>query len=199
MLSRTLMSLVLMRIVAACGTSAVAAYGIGTRFHMILLMPSFALGNSAATLVGQNLGAGKPARANTAAWLATGIGMAIMAVSALALYLWAPQLVRCFDGNPAVVSIGSTFLRIASPFYVFASMGIILGRALIGAGDSMGPMITTIAGLWGVQVPLAILLPRLVTPPTSGIWWSVAAALAVNGALTTAWFQTGRWRAKRLG
>lgn len=199
MLSRTLMSLVLMRIVAGCGTIAVAAYGIGTRFHMILLMPSFALGNAAATLVGQNLGAGKPRRAQASAWLATGVGMTIMAASALLLYRLAPSLVSTFDDNASVVEIGVALLRIASPFYIFASMGIIFGRALIGAGDTMGPMVTTILGLWGIQVPLAIFLSRTVTPATTGIWWSVAAALTANGIMTTAWFQTGRWKRKKIG
>ena len=198
MLSRTLMSLVLMRIVAACGTAALAAYGIGVRFHMILLMPSFALGNAAATLVGQNLGAGKPARANASAWLATAVGMAIMAVSALALFLYAPALIRCFDSSAPVVETGATFLRIVSPFYVFATAGIVLGRALVGAGDSVGPMVTTIIGLWGIQVPLAVALSRIVTPPTTGIWWSIAVALAANGLMTAAWFMTGRWKTKRI-
>ena len=198
MLSRSIMSLVLMRIVAFYGTSAVAAYGIGVRFHMILLMPCFALGNAAATLVGQNLGARKPARAQASAWLAVAVAAAILAGSAVALFAFAPFCIGFFDPSPPVVEIGVAFLRIASPFYVFAALGIVLGRALVGAGDAVGPMVTTIIGLWGIQVPLAIVLSKAVTPATTGIWWSIAVALAANGLMTAAWFQTGRWKTRRI-
>jgi putative MATE family efflux protein len=193
MLSRSLMSAVLMRIVAGCGMVAVAAYGIGSRLHMIVLMPAFTLGNAAATLVGQNLGAHKPERAARVAWLATGLDVIIMFVSAVVLVTWAPALIRMFDSNAEVVREGTSYLRVTSFFYVTAAFSIVLGRALQGAGDTVAPMITTIVGLWGVQVPLAILLSRWVTPPTLGIWWSVGAALVVNGLMVMVWFRTGRW------
>jgi putative MATE family efflux protein len=193
MLSRSLMSAVLMRIVAGCGMVAVAAYGIGSRLHMIVLMPAFTLGNAAATLVGQNLGAHKPERAARVAWLATGLDVVIMVVSAAVLVAFAPALIRVFDANAEVVREGTSYLRVTSFFYVTAAFSIVLGRALQGAGDTLAPMVATIVGLWGVQVPLAILLSRWVTPPTLGIWWSVGVALTVNGLMVTVWFRTGRW------
>lgn len=196
MLSRSLMSAVLMRVVAHCGMAAVAAYGIGARLHMIVLMPAFTLGNAAATLVGQNLGARQPERAARVAWLAAWLDAALMAASAGVLVLWAPYFVRVFDANAAVVEAGTSYLRVTSFFYVFAAFSIVLGRALQGAGDTLSPMITTIIGLWGVQVPLAILMARLVTPPTLGVWWSVSIALTVNGLLVAAWFATNRWKHK---
>lgn len=198
MLSRSLMSAVLMRVVAGCGMVAVAAYGIGSRLHMIVLMPAFTLGNAAATLVGQNLGARRPDRAAAVAWLATGLDVVIMAMSAAVLVIWAPAFVRIFDANPEVVSEGTSYLRVTSFFYVIAALSIVLGRALQGAGDTLSPMIATILGLWGVQVPLAILLARWVTPPTLGIWWSVSVALTVNGLMVAAWFATGRWKHKTV-
>jgi len=194
MLSRSLMSLVLMRIVAGTGTTAVAAYGIGLRFHMIVLMPAFTLGNAVATMVGQNLGAGKPERARHAAWAATWMDIGIMAVSAAVLCLAARPLMAAFDPNPEVVAVGIAYLRTVSPFYVFAALAIVLGRALMGAGDSLGSMVCTVIGLWGVQVPLALWLSRVVTPPTQGVWWAIAAAITVHGLLVTAWFETGRWQ-----
>lgn len=198
MLSRSLMSAVLMRVVAGCGMVAVAAYGIGSRLHMIVLMPAFTLGNAAATLVGQNLGARRPDRAAAVAWLATGLDVVIMAMSAAVLVIWAPAFVRIFDANPEVVSEGTSYLRVTSFFYVIAALSIVLGRALQGAGDTLSPMIATIIGLWGVQVPLAILLARWVTPPTLGIWWSVSVALTVNGLMVAAWFAMGRWKHKTV-
>ena len=198
MLSRSLMNAVMMRIVAGCGTAAVAAYGVGLRLHMIVLMPAFALGGAAATMVGQNLGAGKPARARRAAWLATGLDAAIMAVSALVLMAFAPALIRVFNAEREVVEIGARYLRIVSPFYVFTALGIVLGRALNGAGDSVAPMIITVLTLWGLQVPLAIEFARLWQPATVGIWWAIIAAMTVNGLLIAGWFETGRWTRKRV-
>lgn len=198
MLSRSLMSAVLMRVVAYFGTVAVAAYGIGVRFHMIVLMPAFVLGNAAATMVGQNLGAGKPGRAERVAWLATAIDGGIMVVSAAVLMVFAVPLIRVFDDNPEVVTMGVAYLRIVSVFHVFAALSIVLGRALQGAGDTLAPMVMTIIGLWIFQVPLAIVLPRFFAIPTDGIWWAIAVTLTVNGVLVAWWFWRGTWKTKRV-
>ena len=198
MFARSLMSLVLMRIVAACGTAAVAAYGIGLRFHAIILFPTFAIGNAAATMVGQSLGAGLPQRAVRAAWLATAAALALIAATAAALMALAPQMIRVFDASAPVVAVGSAYLRIVSPFYLFAALGIVLSRAQMGAGDTMAPMLCTLISLWGIQVPLALVLSRTVAPATTGIWWAVAVALVANGLLSVAWFQAGRWQHQRL-
>ncbi len=194
MLSRSLMGAVIMRIVARCGTTAVAAYGTGLRFHMIILMPAFALGGAAATLVGQNLGALRPARAHRVAWAATALDIGFMLVSATIMYLFAPQLIGVFNSDPEVVKIGTEYLRVVSPFYIFAAPGIVLSRALQGAGDTFMPMVITILTLWGVQVPVASWLSRVWQPPTVGIWTAMAAAFVMQAVLTIGWFETGRWK-----
>jgi putative MATE family efflux protein len=202
MIARSLMGVMMMRLVAACGTAAVAAYGIGLRLHMVLLMPAFALGGAAATMVGQNLGAGKPDRARNAAWMATGVDAMFMAAGAAALILFAPALISAFNKDTLhaaeVVAIGSQYLRIVSPFYLFAALGIILGRALNGAGDSLAPMIVTILALWGIQVPLAVYLSRIVVPSTQGIWWAMCIASALQGMMVLFWFELGRWKRIRI-
>ncbi len=198
MFSRSLMSAVMMWIVAGCGTAAVAAYGVGLRFHMIILMPAFALGGAAATMVGQNLGAGKPERARHAAWVSTWIGMGFMVITGAIMVLFAPGLIRVFNREPDVVRIGAQYLQVVSPFYIFAALGIVLGRALNGAGDSMSPMIITILSLWGLQVPLAVFLSRIWQPPTHGIWWAIATAFVVQGLLVAGWFETGRWKHRKV-
>ncbi len=198
MLSRSLMSLVLMRIVANAGTVAVAAYGIGMRFHMIILMPAFTLGNAVATMVGQNLGAGQPGRAERAAWLGTLLDIGVMVVAGIVLVFAARPLIGVFDDNPEVVAVGTAYLRTVSPFYLFAALAIVLGRALMGAGDTVVPMLCTIVGLWGVQVPLALWLARLCEPSTQGVWWSIGIATTVHGLLVAGWFQTGRWKRQEI-
>ncbi|MDD5676967.1 MAG: MATE family efflux transporter [Kiritimatiellae bacterium] len=199
MLSRGLMALILMRIVALCGTAAIAGYGIGLRFHMIILMPAFVLGNAAATMVGQNLGAGRPDRSRSAAWLATGMDVAIMAISAAVIIVFAPPFVRLFDDNPEVVSVGANYLRTVSPFYIFVALAIVLGRALDGAGQTMATMIFTVISLWGLQVPLAFFLSRIIHPATQGIWWAIGIAIMVHALLVTGWFLTGRWKTHPIG
>jgi len=198
MLSRSLMSVALMWIVAKYGTVAVAAYGIGARFHMMALMPAFVLGNAAGAIVGQNLGAGHPDRAQRVAWLATGLDAMIMFVLAVGLTVFAAPLIRLFDASPEVVQVGASYLRITSFFHILAALSIVLGRALQGAGDTIAPMVATIVGLWGVQIPLALFLAHHMASPTDGIWWSVGIAILVNGAMVTVWFMTGRWKHKRV-
>ena len=198
MLSRSLMGLVLMRIVASCGTIAVAAYGTGLRFHMITLMPAFALGGAAATMVGQNLGAGNPARARHAAWLAAAVEVVFMILAAVFFALLADPLVRCFTADPQVVVTGAEYLRTVSPFYVFAALAIVLGRALNGAGDTLAPMVFTVISLWGVQVPLALHFSATWASKTQGIWWAIVLATVLHGVLITAWFETGRWKRARV-
>ena len=199
MLSRGLMALILMRIVARCGTAAIAGYGIGMRFHMIILMPAFVLGNAAATMVGQNLGSGRPDRSKTAAWMATGMDVVIMAASAVLMLAFAPPFVRLFDANPEVVSVGASYLRTVSPFYVFVALAIVLGRALDGAGQTMATMIFTVTSLWGLQVPLAFFLSRVTQPATQGIWWAIGIAMTVHALMVTGWFLTGRWKTHQVG
>jgi len=198
MLARSLMTAALMRVVAGFGTVAVAAYGTGMRFHMIVLMPAFALGGAAATIVGQNLGAGRPDRAQRGAWLASAIGVGFMVASGLVLVLFAPALIRAFNPAPEVVAIGAVYLRTVSPFYIFAALAIVLGRGLNGAGDSLFPMLFTVASLWGLQVPLAVTLSRPTAFGLPGVWWAMAAATAVHGLLVTGWFLTGRWKRARI-
>lgn len=198
MLSRSLMNAVMMNLVAGFGTIAVAAYGTGLRFHMILLMPAFALGASAATLVGQNLGAGRPERAHRAAWIATGLDMGLMTLSGLAVLIWAPRLMGLFSADAAVIATGARYLRMVSPVYIFSSPGIILGRALNGAGDTLVPMFITIACLWGLQVPMAVAMTRMAPDRIDGIWFAIMAAMVVHGMAVIAWFETGRWKTRRV-
>ena len=198
MLSRSLMAAVLMRLVANFGTAAVAAYGAGLRFHMIVLMPAFALGGAAATVVGQNLGAGRPDRARRGAWTAAGMDAVLMVFSGLLLALFAPAFIGVFNADAEVVRIGAKYLRVVSPFYIFAAPAIVLGRALNGAGDSFWPMVMTIVSLWGLQVPMALWLSRRPEFGLDGVWWSMAAATTLHGLLVAAWFRRGHWKSIRV-
>jgi putative MATE family efflux protein len=191
---RSLMGVAVVGIVAGFGTYAVAAYGVGMRLQMVILMPAFALGGSAATLVGQNLGAGKSARAKRSAWVATIFDMIIMVFVAVIFYLFARQIIGVFNKNREVIDLGAEYIRITTPFYIFIAFGVVLNRALAGAGDTFVPMIITLLSLWGFQIPMAIFLSKHTSMGVTGIWWSVALTSILNGMLILGWFETGRWK-----
>lgn len=191
---RSLMGVALVSIVSGFGTYAVAAYGIGMRLQTVILMPAFALGGSAATLVGQNLGAGAPARAKKSAWVATIFDIIIMVFIAIIFFLFARPIMGIFNKNCEVINLGAQYIKITTPFYVFIAFGVVLNRALAGAGDTIVPMIITILSLWGFQIPMALFLSKNTSMGVTGIWWAVALASVVNGLLILGWFETGRWK-----
>ncbi len=196
MLLRSLMNAVMFRIVAPFGTSSLAGYGIGTRLNMMILMPAFSFGNASATMVGQNLGAGHPKRAEHAAWLAVGIEGAIMVVASLVLIFKAPFFLAIFLTDAEAIRIGSEYFLVEAPFYVFSALSIVLSRALAGAGASVAPFLINAFALWGVQVPLAHVLANRYG--TIGIWSAMAATQVIHAVLVTSWFKMGRWKNKKV-
>lgn len=198
MILRGFLNIVLITIVAGFGTYAVAAFGIGIRFNMLALMPGFAIGMAAATLMGQNLGAKKPERAAASAWLATSYYAIFMAMMMILFLFFAPKVMAFFNPTPAVVAIGSSYLRITVLGYIFVAIGIILGRALSGAGDTFAPMLITFITLWLVQIPLAIFLSRIPSLGINGVWLAILTAYVLQAVLTASWFQSGKWKSKKV-
>ncbi len=195
---RGLVGIVLIAVVAGFGTEAVAAYGVGIRLFMIAMMPGFALGMAAGTLVGHNLGAKLPGRAARSAWTAVGYYSIFMFAIAFLFIIFAQYLILIFNNDPNVVKMGTSFLRITSWGYFFIAFSLILNRALSGAGDTVSPMIFTFIALWMVQIPLAIYLSRMPQLGINGVWIAILAAYVVQAFITTAWFQVGRWKHKKV-
>jgi putative MATE family efflux protein len=196
MLLRSLMNAVMFRIVAPFGTPALAGYSIATRLNMMVLMPAFSFGNASATMVGQNLGAGRPRRAEQAAWLAVGIEAAIMVVASLVLIFKASLFLGIFLTDGEAIRVGSEYFYVEAPFYVFSALSIILSRALGGAGASVAPFLINAFALWGVQVPLAHFFASRYG--TIGIWAAMATTQVIHAVLVTAWFKMGRWKHKKV-
>lgn len=186
--------LVLMRIVAIYGTLAVAAYGIGMRVIFIVMMPGFGLAQSAATLVGQNLGAKKPARAERSVWITAGFYEIIMIVSTVFLLIFAQNIVGVFNLNPEIVKIGSSYIRFISSTFFFMALSIILSRGMDGAGDTLSPMVITAISVFILRIPLVLFLAKSLT--TTGIWTGIAISNVAQGLVTTFWFTRGRWKHK---
>jgi putative MATE family efflux protein len=195
---RSLGNLLLMRIVTSFGVLVVAAYGIGLRLDLIIMMPGWALGAAAAALVGQNLGAGSPARAERSAWAATALYVGLLAVIGTFLFLVSGPVIQVFNSTPEIVTLGSSYLRVRVAGYVFLALGLVLANALNGAGDTIPPMVILAASLVGVQVPLAWVLPRLLGGRPLGIWLAITAAFVLQGTAMAGWFLRGRWKHKRI-
>ena len=188
----------LLGVVAVYGTFAVAAYGVAARVFMTAFVRGFGLGNAAATLVGQNLGADKPRRAERSAWIIAGYNVIFMAVCALMIILFAETIISIFDTTPEVVALGAQALRIFSIGYIFSAAGSVIARAFAGAGNTVPAMVINLLTLWGIQIPLAWLLSQALGWGTTGLWVGISAANVANGFIYAAWFRRGRWKQREV-
>ncbi len=197
MFLRATSRVVVLGLVGMFGTYALAGYGVANRVLLVALIPGFGLGNAAATLVGQNLGARQPDRAAKSAWIIAAYNVALMTAFVLFAFPLAPRLVALFDATPAVVSYGTAALRIMAASYLFAAVGVVMGRGLDGAGNTVPAMSINAFSLWGLQIPLAYLLTRT-SLGADGIWWGIAAANMANGLLMGYWFHRGGWKRRQV-
>ncbi|MFH1347706.1 MAG: MATE family efflux transporter [Candidatus Margulisiibacteriota bacterium] len=195
---RGAVGIVLISVVASFGTFAVAAYGVGIELFMIAMMPGFALGMAAGTLVGQNLGARQPERAALSAWTAVGYYAIFMFLMGVILVLFAPYLMMLFNAEPEVIRIGTNYLRIAALGTIFIAPALILGRAMSGAGDTISPLVMTFITLWVIQIPVAIFLTKNPAFGLNGVWYAFLIAYISQAVLAITWFQAGKWKHKKV-
>jgi putative MATE family efflux protein len=198
MLIRAVAAMVLVGFVALAGTAAIAAYGVGGQLTGLILMPGFALAMSAAILVGQNLGAGKKERAERTAMASVGMYAAIAALMIAALLAFAPMWVAIFDDTPQVVELGALYIYICAPAFIFVPFGMVLSRAMSGAGVSVPPLVVTAVVLLGVRIPLAYLLAKVLGMGVAGVYWAVAIPTVLEGSIMYAVFRTGIWKHRKL-
>jgi putative MATE family efflux protein len=180
------------------GTFATAGYGVANRLLLIALIPSFGLGNAAGTLVGQNLGARKPDRAERSAWWVSAYAVGYMATAATILFISARPLIALFDPTPQVVAFGTECLRIVAPSMIASAVGVVLARGFDGAGNTVPAMAVNLLTLWGLEAPLAYGLSRGLGAGITGVWWGRAIANLANGLLFAFWFTRGRWKRKEV-
>jgi putative MATE family efflux protein len=193
MLIRNVSALVLMRIVTMFGTVAVAAYTVGLRLWFMVLMLGMGVGSAAATLVGQNLGAGRPHRAAQAGWLIAAMYAAVCAAFSVGFCLWAEDLISVFNDDPEVVATGAQLLRWVAPTFVFLAFSVVLGNAMNGAGDTLMPLVVVALAVLVLRLPLALVL-SINWDSVSGVWAALAVSSVCQGLLYSGAFWWGRWR-----
>ncbi len=197
-LQRSFGNLLLTWFIAPFGTTAVAAHSIAARIEMFIFMPTMGLGSGAGVLVGQNLGAKKPERAERSAWLALGIVQVFMLVCGALLLIFANHIMSIFTAEPELVKIGAAFLRIATAGYIVMALSTILQNCISSAGDTLPNMIISIVTIWAIQLPLAWAIPHFTSLGVYGIRWSMVIATVASALITLAYFRTGRWKIKRV-
>jgi putative MATE family efflux protein len=188
----------IVRILTGFGSAAVAGNTIGIRIIMFALLPSFGVSNAAATLVGQNLGAGKPERAEEAAWTAGRYNTMCLIVVGLTFLLFAPQLIGVFSADPEVIPYGIRCLRIVAAGFVFYGYGMVLSMSFNGAGDTRTPTLINLFCLWCFEIPLAWTLAYPLGFGPTGVFIAVALAFSVLALVSAALFRRGRWKTRRV-
>ena len=186
------------RILTTFGTYGVAAHTVAVRIESLTELGSQGLGQAAGVMVGQNLGAGRPDRSYRSAWTALGLGAIVNTILAVLVIWKAESIIRIFSSDPELVRIATLYLRVRAADFVSMCGASVFSQALNTAGDTIPVMASSIATLWGIELPLAYFLPRITG------WGIYAVAVAnvicntVRVILYMSFFQWGKWKEKRI-
>ena len=188
----------LVRIVSFFGSSAVAGYTIALRLLIFTILPSWGFSNAAATLVGQNLGAGKPQRAEDAVYRTASLNTIYMS-GVFILFVFFPQFfIGIFTNDPAVFAPATACLRTFGLAYISYAWGMVLTQAFNGAGDTVTPTLINLLSFWVVQIPLAYLLAIHYSLGPQGAFWAVPIADLVFTITALILFRRGAWKKQKI-
>jgi len=183
-----------MRIVSIYGSSAIAAYTIALRMMEFVFLPAWGLGNAAATLVGQNLGANKPDRAEKSAWQAAKLNAIFMTGTGIFLLIFAEFITGLFSAEPDVLRWGTSCLQILSVGFPMYAVGMVVVQALNGAGDTTTPVILNLICFWLLQIPLAFWLATGTSLGPNGAFIAIVVAESLLTVLAAIVFRKGTWK-----
>ncbi len=188
----------LMWIVGRFGGAAVAGYTIAIRIIVVTILPAWGIANSAATLMGQNLGAGKPDRAEASVWKAGFYNMIFLIAVAIAFISGAELLIGIFTRDQAVLAYGVDALRFISYGYAFFAYGMVMVQAFNGAGDTRTPTVINLFCYWLFQIPLAYVLATSTPLEARGVFMAITIAEGLIAVVGVAVFRRGRWKTAEI-
>ncbi len=189
---------ILVRVVSISGSAAVAGYTIAIRVIDLTILPAWGMGNAVATLVGQNLGADQPERAERSVLKAVQMNLWYMVPIGLFSVIFAPQIVSLFSTEPDVLRYGTNALRIISYGYVFYAFGMVVIESFNGAGDTDTPTLINFVVFWLIQIPLAWWLAQGVGMGPNGVFISVLTGEVLLAAVGWVAFRSGRWKRRKV-
>src|SRR5947209_10363687 len=188
----------LVRIVSVFGSAALAGYTIAIRILIFVILPSWGLSNAAATLVGQNLGAKQPERAEKSVWRTGLYNMLFLGIIGVLLVFFADTVVRLFTHDPVVLPLASSALRIFSYGNIGYAYAMVMLQAFNGAGDTVTPTIVNFFAFWMLEIPLAYFLAIHTGMRAPGVYWSVVVAEASMAAVSILLFKRGYWKRQKI-
>jgi putative MATE family efflux protein len=190
--------LVLVRMVSMFGSAALAGYTIALRIIIVAILPAWGMCNAAATLVGQNLGAKKPDRAEKSVWRIGFYNMVFLCGIAVTFIIFAEPMIRFFTQDSSVIPFGVDCLRLVSYGYGFYAYGMVLVQAFNGAGDTNTPTIINVFCYWLLQLPLAYVLALPFGLGAQGVFLAITLAESVLAIVSIFFFRLGRWKEQQI-
>jgi putative MATE family efflux protein len=184
----------LVRIMSSFGSAAVAANTLAIKIIVFAILPSWGMSNAAATLVGQNLGARKPERAEKSVWRTGFYNMLFLGTVGLIFVVFAEKIIGAFTTDPAVFPIAVSGLRLLSYGYLSYGYGMVVTAAFNGAGDTFTPTILNLICFWVCQIPLGWLLAFHTSLATNGVFIAVLVSDSLLALLAILWFRRGKWK-----
>jgi putative MATE family efflux protein len=190
--------ILLVRIIAVSGAAALAGYTIAIRIIIFALLPAWGLSNAAATLVGQNLGAGYPERAERSVWITSYFNMALMGIIGLVLFLFPEPFIRIFIQEAEVVKQGVIALKIISIGFLFYGLSMVMVQSFNGSGDTVTPTMINLVGFWMIEIPLAWFLAIALKLDMEGACISIVVSESLI-AIAAVWlFRKGKWKLQKV-
>lgn len=184
----------LTKLIASFGTDVVAGYTIAFRVIIFSILPAWGFSGSAATLVGQFLGAKKPQLAEASVWITVRYNVAFLAGITVLFLLFGGPISSLFTDNQTAIDISSQALSIITLGYIFFGLGMVLIQAFNGAGDTKTPMVINILVLWLIEIPMAYILATPLGMGPQGIFFAIAICHSLHALVCWYWFRKGRWK-----
>jgi len=188
----------LIRILSQFGSAALAGYTIAIRIILFALFPSWGLGNAAATMVGQGLGAKKPERAEAAVWMASFYNLCFLGTVGIVFVAFADPIAGLFTQDPEVLPLAILGLRIVALGFPFYAYGMVVNQSFNGAGDTWTPTYLNLFVFWLFEIPLAYVLSVRMGMGPVGVFWAITLAFSLLAVVSAALFKRGRWKSKMV-
>ncbi|MCB0824377.1 MAG: MATE family efflux transporter [Bacteroidales bacterium] len=188
----------LYRIISEFGSEALAGYTIAIRIVIFALMPAWGISNAASTLVGQNLGAGKPDRAEKSVWVVSRINMFYMGLVSILLVLLPGMFIGIFAEDTGFAESGVVALRTVSYGLIFYGLGMVVVQSFNGAGDTITPTKINFVIFWLIEIPLAYILAMMTGMGEQGVYYSIIIAESLMTLAAVYYFRKGKWKLKQV-